>query len=463
MNQSNKKFFIFNFEIFFLSQFHVWNKTKGKIVLSLALEPIEIVTKIFCTESKAIVVTKIDNRTFRFRYYEIKLEKTIQMDEKMRKDLTNIDQIKTKYVSQQNELFLIVYSNGKLSVVTFNLNEINLPFCNQFIDLSQPSIESLNYLSVKNCTVTFQNKHLALSYDQSLYFFEISNGKLLNTNNFQQLSMNIDYFLDPSSMPLTSFKYICSIEINDNLIILDNNGNIYFVEFISKKNQIKSFRSKNFCFESFSVNKDKLIGCDVVNFKLVCFDLSKASKNGTFNNSYFTIDFDKSKNIQHYGLSLSNQYIYLIENMKYLRFFNINDDAKQFNVQPTANLTLIAQVTSVLCSNEFISFSIKDRKVISFLISNKDSLDKNNKYTKKLPHFGKLDKEIERKNNLIIKQCSKVLDSSSDDDSDFEEILNDPEEFKKKFSKGFFLNIYYFNIYFFKLIFFARYTYYISV
>lgn len=436
----NENFLNLNF-----SQFHVWNKTKGKIVLTLGLEPVEIVTKIFCTESQAIVVSKLDNQTFRLRYFLIKIDKTVQMDEKLRKEFTNIDQIKVKFDNQKKELFLIINSNGKLNIITLNLNEINLQFCNQNINLSQISIESFN-LSIKNSTITFQNKHLALCHDQSLYLFDISNGTLLNSNNFQQLSMNIDYFLNPSSMPLTNFKSISSIEMSDSLIILDNNGNIYFVEFVTKTNQFKSFRSKGFIFESFSLNKDKLIGCDLVNFKLVCFDLSKVSQNGTFNNSFFTIDFHKSKNIQHYGLNFSNQFIYLIENKKYLRFFNITNDSNKFNAEQTASLTLIAQVTSVLCSNEFISFSIKDRKVISFLISHKDNQDKMNKYIEKLEHFGTLDKEKEEKNNLIIKQCTTVFDNSSDD-SDLEEILNDSKQFKKRFLKGTVKN-YYFFIYF---------------
>ncbi|RNA28445.1 hypothetical protein BpHYR1_037626 [Brachionus plicatilis] len=213
-------------------------------------------------------------------------------------------------------------------------------------------------------------------------------------------------------------------------------GNIHFVQYCYKSNVIKSFRSKDFVFESFKLNKDKLLGCDVVNFKLVCFDLKKAIENNSFNDSFFIIDFAKSKDIQHYGLSLSNKNIYLIEKKKNLRFFDVIN-ADEFKAKQTANLTLYVEATSVLCSNEFISLSMKDKKVISFLISDKDNFEETNKQIKNLPHFGKLDKEIEKKNDLIIRKCIDLLDNKT---LSIEQIFNSTDqiniEIKERLNKA---------------------------
>ncbi|RMZ98138.1 hypothetical protein BpHYR1_002538, partial [Brachionus plicatilis] len=289
----------------------------------------------------------------------------------MRRDLTNIDEIKVEYDAERDDLFFLVVSNSKLNVISYNLNEINSLLANQTIDLAQLSIDSLNF-NINLSAITFQSKLLAFAHEQSLHYFDISNCKLLNSKNFQEQSMNIEYFMNPTNMPLNSFKYLSAVENSDNLVMLDNMGNIHFVLNCYKSNEIKSFRSKDFVFESFKLNQDKLLGCDVVNFKLVCFDLKRAKENNSFNKSFFTIDFANSKDIQHYGLSLSNKNIYLIEKKKNLRFFDvINTD--EFKAKQTANLTLYTEATSVLCSKEFISLSMKDRKVISFLISDKDN------------------------------------------------------------------------------------------
>ncbi|RNA01613.1 hypothetical protein BpHYR1_051842, partial [Brachionus plicatilis] len=46
-------------------QIHVWNKTNGKIEFNLELDPIEIIEQIKCSASKAIVVSKLDDKTYR--------------------------------------------------------------------------------------------------------------------------------------------------------------------------------------------------------------------------------------------------------------------------------------------------------------------------------------------------------------------------------------------------------------
>ncbi|RNA05520.1 hypothetical protein BpHYR1_044150, partial [Brachionus plicatilis] len=90
----------------------------------------------------------------------------------------------------------------------------------------------------------------------------------------------------------------------------------------------------------------------------------------------------------------------------------------------TANLTLYAEATSVLCSNEFISLSMKDRKVISFLLSDKDNLDKTRERIKRLPFFDEQDKEVFKKNEMMVEFCVDVLDMS-DDELDIEELMSE--------------------------------------
>ncbi|RMZ98119.1 hypothetical protein BpHYR1_032582 [Brachionus plicatilis] len=352
----------------------------------------------------------------------------------MRRDLTNVDHIKIEYDTKRDDLFVVTISNKKVNFISYNLNEINPAISNQYVDLSQLLIES-HHLNINQFTISFNKKLLVYTHDQSLYYFDTTNGKLLNSKSFREQSMNIDYFLNPTSLSLCYFKNLAPVEKSDNLILLDNIGNIYFVHYLVETNEIRSFRTKNFIFDSFTINKDKLLACDLVNFKLVCFDLAKAEQNLSFHGSFFAIDFEKSKNLQHYGLSTSNKNVYLIENKKNLRFFDLFDliNGEKLKVKQTANLVLYAEVTSVLCSDEFISLSMKDKKVVSFLISDKKNLEKTRSRIKNLPIFGIQDKELVRKNKLIVDYCVNSLDSDSDDDYiDTEQYFDEKYKFSNE-------------------------------
>ncbi|RNA30370.1 NACHT and WD repeat domain-containing 2-like, partial [Brachionus plicatilis] len=92
------------------NQLHVWNKTNGKIEFNIILDPIEIIEQIKCSASKTIVVSKLDDKTYRIRYYSIKINEKISLEEKMRRDLTNIDEIKVEYDADRDDLFFLVVS-----------------------------------------------------------------------------------------------------------------------------------------------------------------------------------------------------------------------------------------------------------------------------------------------------------------------------------------------------------------
>ena len=78
-----------------------------------------------------------------------------------------------------------------------------------------------------------------------------------------------------------------------------------------------------------------------------------------------------------YGLSSDNTYFFLVENSKLLRFFKFSDDNEtQTNeLKLVSDLYLYCKPMSIICNSEFISLSMTDSKVISYLIGDPNRLE----------------------------------------------------------------------------------------
>ena len=73
----------------------------------------------------------------------------------------------------------------------------------------------------------------------------------------------------------------------------------------------------------------------------------------------FTLE---TKLLDLYGLSLNSKYFYIIENKKFLKLFRTSD------FKNIGEMVLYYFCDLAICSNDYLSISLQDKKVISFLI-----------------------------------------------------------------------------------------------
>ncbi|CAF0714512.1 unnamed protein product [Brachionus calyciflorus] len=326
-----------------------------------------------------------------------------------------------------SQLLTSCSDNIKYFLISNHLNDIKISILNEqnIIDnftLDLPQFE--NSIIVKACSTSL-NSIIVLFTSDNLYFINSKNGAILNSKDLTKQDTDIEYFLSPTNIPINNFYTLTSIENTDNLLMLDNIGNIHYIEYIFKFNEIKNFKSSHFKFNSLKVNKNLLLAHELNESKLVCFDLNQVLCDRSFKTIYFTIDLNKDEYLSNFGLSLENTYAYTIENKKKFKFYQFEKiDQKFLKVEKTAELMLYAEVTSVLGARDFISFGMKDRKVVSFLIGDKNNLESTYGRIKSLPSRGEPSEEIKRINKLISNELINALDDSSDED-DVDLILDE--------------------------------------
>ena len=81
-------------------------------------------------------------------------------------------------------------------------------------------------------------------------------------------------------------------------------------------------------------------------------------------------------------------------------------------------LFLYTDVTSVICSSQFVSFSMKDRKLVSYLIADKNNLKTTLNKIKSLSSRRGPNDELKHKNNLISNRFLDDMEQISDEESE---------------------------------------------
>jgi hypothetical protein len=219
-----------------------------------------------------------------------------------------------------------------------------------------------------------------------------------------------NYFLSPTNLFLNNIFNLNACINSDNIIGQGNLKNILFISYNNNSNKIRiQTTNSRQSFDSYVLNKNILLAYDMNNEQLIGYNLNELKP---FNKIEFQINIDKSL-IQTFGLSQDCKYVYIIEKRTTLKFYRLIDCKK------IAETLLYSLVRDVTCSDEFISLSMQDKRVISFLIV--DPL---------VPNSSDKIKSLESRSNVGLND--KVLRDPSQYFEKSDQIINYTEVFKTK-------------------------------
>ena len=242
----------------------------------------------------------------------------------------------------------------------------------QLIDLDIYTFENESLL--ENTTVTSANNanYLIIFFDSILTFIDVRSKSVQFKIDLFKRDFNIEYFLSPTNLFGNKLSCLTSIDNTHNILALNNLNDLVMIKFEGNSNYkiIKSnSKSKNHetKFQSFKINKMNMIAYDKTNSKVYGFDLDQISISKSFDKNKFQINVN---GLNVYGFSDDSRHFYTIENKKNLKFYDFNGAKK------TAEISLYFEAQSIACSNEFLTIAVKDKRIISYLIVDKESPDK---------------------------------------------------------------------------------------
>lgn len=326
------------------------------------------------------------------------------MEQKIKNELDVGTDYKSLVDKSRKELFILTKENISHKIVLYHFNQDSINNKFQAVNIS---IQTQDFETLKNSCISCLSQILVILVDNNFHFFDTKTGSNLNTKQISESS--------PSKKK--EQNYLTALDKSDDFIFLDDCGTLNYIEYDPKLNDVK-IQTTNLIFDSFKINKNLFIGYDKTNLKLFCFDLDITKKENSFSSVYFSIDLEEPLN--HYGLSLDNRNMYVISNKKNLKFYQINKN----QVEKPYEILLYSEVMSVLCTNQYITLSMRDNKVISFLINDKNNPDDTYKIIQNLPSRREPNEDLKKKNDLVLNKFLEYLNDSSDEE-DVDEILKD--------------------------------------
>ena len=185
--------------------------------------------------------------------------------------------------------------------------------------------------------------------------------------------------MSPTNLFSNKLRNLISLENTHNLIALNNLNDLILIKLEKGKSYkiIKSSLRNNseMKFESFKINKMQLIAFCKTNSKLYGFDLEQVLAQSSFEKPKFQIQVI---NLNSYGFGIDTCHFYTIENKKNLKFYEYRGAKK------IAEIALYYEPQLIACSRDFLTIAIKDKRVISYLIMDKENLKESYEKVKRL-------------------------------------------------------------------------------
>ena len=287
--------------------------------------------------------------------------------------------VKTSEINLHNLSFESCIKNKDQHRLAQAQNQITIKFPNILLKLK-------NKYLLDNVCMLFQSKIIVLFYDCSIFFIDSNNGMILFIKDFSLPEVDADYFLSPTNLQTNQLIKLTPVECCvDAILATSNLKHLNFITFDRSLNKIgKKFRSKN-QFESFQTNQSLLCAFDKSKNKILFYELKRANKRSSFGDAFL---FEIEKNsltqpLNFYGFSSLNKYFYLIENNRDLKFYKLSPDKKSCFL--IGEIFLYHSVAFVICNEEYICLGMNDRKLVSFLITDRDNIEESFKKIRSLP------------------------------------------------------------------------------
>jgi len=253
---------------------------------------------------------------------------------------------------------------------------------------------------LENATVTSveKNNYLVHFYNSILTYIDLKTKVVLFTIDFFKRDLNLEYFLSPTNLFSNKLKNLTSIKNTHNTLALNNLGDLVLIKFEKHNNYkiIKSSSSNNgsIKFESFKMNENKLIAYDKINSKLYGFNLDQILAMNSFDRTLFQIDVI---NMNLFGFSIDCRYFFTIENKKKLKFYDMS------RVKNIAEIFLYFDAQIMVCSSDYLTIAVKDKRIISYMIMDYDNIKES---------YNKL-RCLESRSVLLRYYCSYIQFSST--------------------------------------------------
>lgn len=219
---------------------------------------------------------------------------------------------------------------------------------------------------LENSALTFKNDEslLITFFNSVLSYFDTKTAKLVLRKDLSQHDMNKEYFLSPTN--LITNKLICLTPIVDthHFVALNNSNELVLMSlYFDKTNpSVKSMQSgtgDSKLFESFNMNHDFLVAFNRKDSKLIGYNLKSLLRSTSFDNYDFAIVVH---NPSIYGFGKQSDHLFIIESKKKVKFYNCSKN------KLLAEIPLYSETNLIACSEDFLILSMKDNRIISYLI-----------------------------------------------------------------------------------------------
>jgi hypothetical protein len=239
-------------------------------------------------------------------------------------------------------LFVLTESMKTNEIKLYHITESN-DEKNQPIKMSKPvqvALESIfvgnNRSAIENsCITSSSNENYVVIFTcQTLFYIDSKSGKIITSRGFVEEEINLSYFLSPTNLSTNQLFKLTNVPNSTNLVALNNLNELVYIEYIpsiAKINLIYS-RLEN-KFDSFEINSESgfLIALDNSASELLVFYLSAVLRKSSFagkNCLLFKINVNQStacesNGINKFGCNPSFEFVYVIENKKILKVYQI--------------------------------------------------------------------------------------------------------------------------------------------
>lgn len=375
------------------SSFDIWELIDSKISNNYKLEEAEIILDLFADTFNILLISsnsqnkKLTLRGLNFDPKSNKLKEQFQI----KFDSNTIDYYQLLKINSNDFLFLTESLESQdIFLYTLRSKQIVNKSDLSFVHSSRIVIKLDEVLPKRNgppvlekAVLTNKSEILFLFYECILYAIDTKKGSVLSKENISDTKKNIDFFLSPVNITSNNLISLASIPKTDTIVSVDNLKNLCCFNFNQESNRIQkghvtsgknesinveSIRLNSSCLAAHEPNKNRIF---VVSFESL---FKKFQIND--NNISFQVKLNNESKLDSFGLcrnetSENNEekeedyYLYLIENLKDLRFFNFKTGHELMHI------TLYSKImTNVLCNKEFICMGMQDQRVISFMITN---------------------------------------------------------------------------------------------
>ena len=328
----------------------IWNLLTGQIVDTINIDKTRIVLEVVVVDKNTTLIISKDNENF---YY---FEGHSLKEKKFKHDFL-IHIAKCKYCK-------VTHENSKITLIIQLLESDQIKSC----QLNYENISSETKLEhfLFELKLPFKTSPILDIYltDKTKFLVFHFQSKLIVLSSTEPYELLFEISLEPSittsMFPIKGINGLVGLNTTKNLVSCVLNE------------ETKTF--------NMSINENKYDSLILINeflilrqeSKLIVVKLTSETLFSLNENIVFETFLNSDRIFSQFGLSPNLKYIYFIENKRVLKFISLSNNIKNSIIE----IPMYNQIRSIVCSNEFISMILQNRRVVSFLINDLNQNEK---------------------------------------------------------------------------------------